>query len=444
MVLLMPSVLIALMSPPEAAPTFGYLPPVFSFSEEVRKRGYNVVWCCSEGISPRVASAYRRDRIRTYPDPTFLGTPRIFQPLFSRILSTDIPQRMLPKLDDQPNHEWLFDSYVTVGFHVERFFFAALETILGALVEFEPDFMFTYGCPVGLTAAHISGVPVATIDNLMRLRNEGGNNYRRMDDTVQKAIDLYSPFEEDYMPLEDIIRNNNQFRIIYTIKHLGRNPYLENEFFVGGFEPSKALSVSTSIYTPPQIDSNSRNVFAYFGSASISFQLIRKILPQVFEEVNRLCTTPYDCYVGSQYVDEPYSLGTVHFAPFFDMSKIITHATYVFSHGGINTIMQALGYGVPLLMVPGSIYERRHNAKEVAAVNSGVLVEIEDFTVPHLSSLLLDQAQERELRRYARYRQQLIVEAGGIQKAFDTLEDSWLTPYDKSRLSAVAQHLHYM
>jgi UDP:flavonoid glycosyltransferase YjiC (YdhE family) len=161
----------------------------------------------------------------------------------------------------------------------------------------------------------------------------------------------------------------------------------------------------------------------------------------VFDELNFICGTPYDCYVASQFVDEPYSDGAVHFAPYFDATQIIPLSTYVFSHGGINSVMQALGHGVPLIMVPGAVHERRHNAHEVTAVYSGIEVEIDDFTVPHLSSLLMDQAQEQELRRNAKRLQQLIYDAGGMNKAFDEMERRWLAPYDKSKLSDIARRL---
>ena len=383
------------MSPPEAGPSFGHLPPVYKFSEEARARGYDVIWCCSKSMAAKVAKNYPRDKYRTYPDPTFMGTSRLVQPLFRRILSADIPQGMLPKRREEKNHEWLFDSYIAVGFDDEDFFLPAVETVLRAQIEFEPEALFTYGCPVGLTAAHIAGVPTVTFDNLMRLRNEGGDSYRRMNDTVQKAMSIYAPFEAEHVPLEDIIRNGQQFRILSTVQHLGRKPYSDNEVFVGGFELPEASLPGSIEYTPPEIDSESRTIFAYFGSGSISFRLVRKILPQVFEEVNFICSTPYDCYVASQFVDEPFSEGSVHFAPYFNATQIIPLSTYVFSHGGINSVMQSLGHGVPLIVVPGAIHERRHNAHEVTAVYSGIEVEIDDFTVPHLSSLLMDQAQER-------------------------------------------------
>ncbi len=438
----MATALIALMSPPDPTPALGHLPPVFRFSEVARGRGYDVVWCCSKAMAPKVAAGYPQDKIRAYPNPTYMGTPGLLQPLFRHILSIDVPQRLMPTASEEKNHEWLFDSYVAVGFDIEQFFFPAIETVLRAAIEFEPDFMFTYGCPVGLTAAHISGVPLVTFDNLMRLRNEGGRNYRRMDDTVQKAIALYSPADPQHIPLEDIVRNGRQFRFLSTIQHLGRKPYSDNEVFIGGFEPPRDTAVAGALVDSfPEIDEQSSTIFAYFGAGSISFRKVREILPKVFAEVNYLCSTPYDCYVASQFVDKAFSDGAVHFAPYIDPVRVIPLSTYVFSHGGISSVLQALSMGVPLIMVPGAIQERRHNAHEVTAVDCGILLEIEDFTVPQLSSLLLDQTQEQVLRSNARRRQQLILEAGGMEKAFQEMERRWLAPYDKRTLAAVAHLL---
>jgi UDP-N-acetylglucosamine:LPS N-acetylglucosamine transferase len=437
----MPNMLISLMSPPEAAPTFGHLLPVFKFSEEARRRGYQIIWCSSEDMATKVIESYPQDKIRTYPNATFLGASHLIQPLFRRLLAADIPQSMLPKATSEKNYEWLFDSYVAVGFDQEKFFFPALETTLRALIEFEPDAMFTYGCPVGLTAGYISDVPTITFDNLMRLRNEGGDSYRRMNETVQKALDIYAPFETEHVLLEDIIRNEEQFRILSTIQHLGRKPYSDNEVFVGGFELPEASYANIDYNLSPEIDPQSRTVFAYFGSGSISHRLVSKIMPQVFDEVNFLCDRPYHCYLASPFVEKPYTEGMVHFAPFIDPRKVIPHSNYVMCHGGINSVMQALSHGVPLIMVPGAVHERRHNVHEVTAVYSGIEVEIGDFTVHHLSSLLLDQTQEEVLRRNAQRTQRLIIEAGGMRKAIAEMENRWLHPYDKNKLHLIARRL---
>jgi UDP:flavonoid glycosyltransferase YjiC (YdhE family) len=145
--------------------------------------------------------------------------------------------------------------------------------------------------------------------------------------------------------------------------------------------------------------------------------------------------------VMSPFVDKPYSDGAVHFAPAFDVSYILPHCVYYFSHGGINAVMESLGHGVPLIMVPGAIHERRHNAREVTAVDCGILIEVEDFTVPQLSSLLLDQTQELALRGNARRMQELIEETGGMKAAFEAMEEGWLRPYPKEKLTAIGRRL---
>ncbi|MFN2137437.1 MAG: hypothetical protein ACK2UK_15860 [Candidatus Promineifilaceae bacterium] len=437
----MPTALIALMSPPLVGPALDQLPPVYKFAEVARDHGYDVVWTCSEAMAANVRRSYPSDQLRTYPNPTFLGTSRLLQPLFRRVLSADIPQRMLPGNPAERNYEWLFDSYVMVGFDDEAFFFSATEITLRALAEFTPEFLFTYGCPVGLTAGHISGVPVVTFDNLMRLRNDGGENYKRMNDTVQKAITIFSPVELPPLPLEDIVRNERQFRILSTIQHLHRKPYLDNEVFIGGFEPPEATLNFDEKPIKPTVDGATQTVYASFGSASISHRVVRKVLPAVFDQVNGLCATPYDCYVSSPFVEKPYREGPVFFAPLFDAAHIVPHCSYVMSHAGINSVMMALGHGVPLVMTPGAIQERRHNAREVLSVASGILVEIEDFTVPRLSSILLDRAQEQVLRQNARRTQQLIIQAGGMRHAFEEMTARWLAPYDKTRLQTIGHRL---
>ena len=59
-----------------------------------------------------------------------------------------------------------------------------------------------------------------------------------------------------------------------------------------------------------------------------------------------------------------------------------------FCAGGQNTIIQSLLYGIPLILFPGGVFERRYNAEKVEEAGCGIMGEVKDFNVEWLISSL--------------------------------------------------------
>ena len=65
---------------------------------------------------------------------------------------------------------------------------------------------------------------------------------------------------------------------------------------------------------------------------------------------------------------------TVACAPRFDVAELLPRARLFVHHGGQNSMMDALSYEVPQVIVPGRIFERRFNAEAVENVRCGLTV----------------------------------------------------------------------
>ena len=65
---------------------------------------------------------------------------------------------------------------------------------------------------------------------------------------------------------------------------------------------------------------------------------------------------------------------TVHCAPRFDFSELLPRARVFVHHGGQNSMMDALSYEVPQVIVPGRVFERQFNAEAVESARCGLTV----------------------------------------------------------------------
>ena len=65
---------------------------------------------------------------------------------------------------------------------------------------------------------------------------------------------------------------------------------------------------------------------------------------------------------------------TVVYAPRFDFAELLPRTRVFVHHGGQNSMMDALSYEVPQLIVPGRVFERQFNAEAVESVRCGLTV----------------------------------------------------------------------
>ena len=58
----------------------------------------------------------------------------------------------------------------------------------------------------------------------------------------------------------------------------------------------------------------------------------------------------------------------------FDVADLLPRTRVFVHHGGQNSVMDALSYAVPQVLVPGRVFERQFNAEAVESVRCGLTV----------------------------------------------------------------------
>ena len=83
---------------------------------------------------------------------------------------------------------------------------------------------------------------------------------------------------------------------------------------------------------------------------------------------------------------------TVRCAPRFDFSELMPRARVFVHHGGQNSMMDALSYEVPQVIVPGRVFERQFNAEAVENARCGLTVrEPKPVLIARAARRLLDE-----------------------------------------------------
>ena len=122
----------------------------------------------------------------------------------------------------------------------------------------------------------------------------------------------------------------------------------------------------------PKLDARSTDrdcAVVYLGSGSVPAGIAVR--------VGRQLSSVLGCDVYVAGVPEAvYAVGDheVHCAPRLNFAELLPRARVMVHHGGQNSMMEALAYEVPQVVVPGRVFERQFNAEAVERTRCGLSV----------------------------------------------------------------------
>jgi zeaxanthin glucosyltransferase len=107
-------------------------------------------------------------------------------------------------------------------------------------------------------------------------------------------------------------------------------------------------------------------------------------------------------------------------APQLDLLK---RASVCITHSGLNTVLESLARGVPLLAIPVA-FDQPGVAARIAYHRAGVVTSLDKLTADHLSTLLDEVLNNAAYRNNAQRLQRAIAEANGLSAAVDIIEQA--------------------
>ena len=139
---------------------------------------------------------------------------------------------------------------------------------------------------------------------------------------------------------------------------------------------------------PPALTQRPRDcVLVYFGAGSVPAGVAVRAGRELAEMLS--C----DVYVaGVSEAVQAVGDREVTCAPRFDFAELLPRARVFVHHGGQNSVMDALTYEVPQIIVPGRVFERRFNAEAVENARCGLSVRAsKPALIAHAACALIDE-----------------------------------------------------
>ena len=233
----------------------------------------------------------------------------------------------------------------------------SVASVRGAIREYNPDVVYSEFNISAMIAAKKEGVPLySTVSyptqhgyankpglagDLNRYLNEEGLS------RVDSALQLFDLADKSFCPsipeLEPIKKDNVHF--CGTLKR-------KKDYIPAG---------------------NRDKIVVYMGNGTISAGKVKEVISEAF------AGSVYKVFIASSYLEKE-EVGNIHIAPRWNFDELLEEALLFINHGGQNSVVDGLIHGVPQIMVPGKVFERRYNADCIEKNGAGVLVPSENFS----------------------------------------------------------------
>lgn len=99
---------------------------------------------------------------------------------------------------------------------------------------------------------------------------------------------------------------------------------------------------------------------------------------------------------------------------------VLQHSRVFVTHGGMNSVMEGLYSGVPLVVIP-QMLEQRITAKRVEELGLGIALEKSAVTAPSLQEAVMRVSNDREIHTRVQQMQKNLRQMGGAQSAADAV-----------------------
>ncbi len=106
--------------------------------------------------------------------------------------------------------------------------------------------------------------------------------------------------------------------------------------------------------------------------------------------------------------------------------ELLPKATLTITHAGMNTTLESLSNGVPMVAIPVA-NDQPGVAARIAWTGVGEMVSLKELSVPKLRSAIVKVLTQESYKQRAIEMQEAIGRSGGVKRAADIIEQAVLT-----------------
>ena len=311
--------------------------------------------------------------------------------------------------------------------------YALLPEVLSTVEAEKPDYMiFDMSAPWGGIASRRYGIPaLASFPHLPFYWRTILNDRRVLRKGLQSIKPGYGYWRKLQRQTAKIVKDF-KLRDPKDINVLSSSAELNIVFSTRYFQPYEQHFDESYLYVGPEIETNRQE--APLEIKKDEGQLLIYIAVGTVYRANlqffQHCLQAFDCKRYSVIMSvgravDPADLGPVPknftIKQYVPQLAILQNADVFITHGGMNSISEAVYYGVPMIVVPNTI-EQALNAARVEQLHAGVYLEPDRLSVEKLLQAVESVLADQETRHGLEEIKRSFADAGGVRRAADAIQ----------------------
>ncbi len=175
------------------------------------------------------------------------------------------------------------------------------------------------------------------------------------------------------------------------------------------FEDKKVVFCGTWKKLVPAAAEKKDKILVYMGNGTISQKKMVKVIMSAFKN------STYQVYIAGMGL-QSQSIGNIHMAPHFNFGELFSETLMFINHGGQNSVIDGLIYGVPQIVCAGKVFERKYNARSIVRNHAGIEILYKEFSTEIVLTATKKILSEKQFQENAKRIGSRLLELGGTQK----------------------------
>ena len=283
-----------------------------------------------------------------------------------------------------------------------RYLRVSVDSVRKAIHEFKPDVVYSEFNISAIIASKIEGIPLCAsvsyptqheyahraelAKGLNRLLSEFGIQ------EVESALKLFEWADKSFCP---------------SIVEL--EPMTKPELYFCGTLKTICSARNASVRD---------KIIVYMGSGTVSPKKMLNIIREAFKD------SRYEIYIASASLRECED-GNIHVAKRWNFDELFDEAVLFINHGGQNSMVDGLIHGVPQLMIPGKVFERRYNAQSVSDNEAGAVIPYQELSSSKIAAVAEQLIASDQMSENAKRLGEKLVSAGGVNVILQEMRKMW-------------------
>lgn len=297
------------------------------------------------------------------------------------------------------------------GILEREYFKEDIEAMREAIRKFKPDVVYTETRLSAIVAAVLEDVKVVTAYSAIKNDSNSGTQYIQEVMEIIKELHINNIHSiQDIFNLADlkVVQGCYEFEPVDSENTLFIEPIIQTRRNIGSF------------YKPQvkKFEKPSNKILVNMDNSSVQCRKLLKEMRLAIENSN------YEVYVKTNQVSA-ITENRIYVDKNINLDALLRDSLLFINNGEFDSVMMGINFGIPQIIYPGNILDRRHNAAVINNLKCGIYLKNNQFTAKDLRENM-DLIKDSVFYRYNSNRIARSVfndGYGGASMLVDILED---------------------